>query len=82
MHISVGVLSTGMLHKWIIAVWDVDIRELSSVACSVHLFFTYVTVAISAWSLALISIERTISVCIPFRYITENSNTQSLKELI
>ncbi|KAK2147398.1 hypothetical protein LSH36_555g03019 [Paralvinella palmiformis] len=64
---DIGVVSTGMFRLWIQKVADYDLRLASRIACKMHVFFTYVTVNMSAWSLTVISLERTISVCNPLR---------------
>ena len=62
-----GVVSTGLLRQWIIALTRYDIRMASTSSCRVHNFLTYLTVSVSSWSLAIIAIERTICVCNPLR---------------
>jgi hypothetical protein len=65
---DIGVVSTSAAHIWIIGVLHYDIRICSVWICKCHTFMTYLTVHISAWTLALVAVERAVCVCMPFRY--------------
>ena len=58
-------LALGGIHAWIIGTFDFDLRRLSINVSRVHTYFTYLTVHLSAWTLALITLERLVAVTRP-----------------
>ncbi|XP_074657222.1 kappa-type opioid receptor-like [Tubulanus polymorphus] len=63
-------LCTGFIRRLILwlNVWQVDIRIQSHpILCKLHIYLTYVSSMLSAWSLVVISIERCISVAFPMK---------------
>ena len=64
------VLYTGALRQWLIVMFSLDVREMSTASCKIQSFCTYYSVHLSAWTLVLITIERLLSVIIPTRFNT------------
>ena len=60
-------LNVGALHKWLGSVVDFEIRTISDPGCRIHVFLTYLSVHVSAWTLVLVTMERVISVMMPLR---------------
>ena len=60
-------LGVGALHAWILALFNIDLRLFTVQGCRVHVYFTYLTVHLSAWTLSLITLERLIAVTRPLQ---------------
>lgn len=60
-------LFTGPLRRWIIAVWNKDIRHISEIGCKFSVYFTYSSIQFSSWILVAVTVERLISVVWPHR---------------
>ena len=58
-------LGVGLLHLWLCELASWDIRKMSDVSCRLHVFFTYLSVHVSAWTLVLLTAERLICVTKP-----------------
>ncbi len=70
------VLVSGLLRQWLNVVVHVDMRNLSSLGCKVHIFLVYWSLQFSSWILALVTIERFLSITFPHpskRYVTKRS---------
>ena len=65
---DIGVVSTSAAHIWIKSLLGYDVRVHSLASCKLHMYFTYLTVNVSAWTLALVAVERVVCVSRPFRY--------------
>lgn len=61
------VLYTGLLRRWLLHLYDVDIRVLSDVGCRIHVFCVYASLHFSAWVLVLVTLSRFLSVCFPLK---------------
>ena len=59
--------AVGGIHAWILETLDYDLRQLSINFCRVHTYLTYLTVHLSAWTLALITLERVVAVTRPLQ---------------
>lgn len=66
------VLCVGLSRRWILEVFDVDVRLLSNIGCKVNLFVVYFSMHISSWTLVCLTAERFLKVKFPFHYITSN----------
>ena len=64
---DVGVVSTSAGYIWINGITGYDIRLISLFSCKCHVFFTYISVHVSAWTLALLTIVRTVCVTKPMK---------------
>ena len=62
-----ATLNTGLMHWWIVYQFGVEIRGLSSFGCKVHVMLTYFFGDLSSWTLIMLTVERTVSVCLPLR---------------
>ena len=62
-----GNLNTGLLRLWINNRFSVDMRALTTAGCKAHFFATYLFGCMCGWSLALLTLERTVSVLYPLR---------------
>ena len=62
-----GNLNTGLLRHWINYRFSVDVRALTTAGCKAHFFATYLFGCMCGWSLALLTLERTVSVLYPLR---------------
>ncbi|KAH3776022.1 hypothetical protein DPMN_177433 [Dreissena polymorpha] len=60
-------LYTGLLRYWIHSAFKVDDRNLSNAACTVHAFFVYLLLDFTVWVLVAVTVDRCISVSLPFR---------------
>ena len=58
-------LGVGLLHLWLCELVSWDVRKMSDVTCRLHVFFTYLSVHVSAWTLVLLTAERLICVTVP-----------------
>ena len=58
-------LAVGLLHLWLCELASWDIRKMSDVSCRLHVFFTYLSVHVSAWTLVLLTAERLICALCP-----------------
>ena len=64
---DIGVVCTSAGHIWVTSLADFDVRLYSPMGCAWHIFFTYLFIHMSAWSLTLITMERVVCVYKPFR---------------
>ena len=64
---DVGVVNTSAGYIWIKGFTGYDIRLISPFSCKCHTFFTYISVHVSAWTLALLTIVRTVCVTKPLK---------------
>ena len=58
-------LNVGLLRLWVKWRFNIKIRLLNTAACKLHLYATYVFSGSCAWSLVLLTVERSISVMFP-----------------
>ncbi|CAH1794123.1 unnamed protein product [Owenia fusiformis] len=61
------VLWTGLLRYWIRSLISVDVRNISSAGCKVHMFLVYTLTHLSSWFLVMVAIERLIAVYFPHK---------------
>ena len=59
------VLYTGLLRRWISAVFDLDIRHLHPAVCKIHMWLVYSSLDYSAWILIAVTFERVVLVWFP-----------------
>ncbi len=66
---DMGVLSTGLLRHCIRGLtWNqLAIRNLCHWCCKKHVYFTYVFLELSPWTLCLVTLERTIAIIFPLK---------------
>ena len=64
---DIGLVCTSAAQFWVVGLANVDVRLYSPMGCAWHVFFTYLFVHLSAWSLTLITMERAVCVHKPFR---------------
>ena len=62
-----GVLNTGLLRRWLLIQFNVDIRLLTAFGCKIHVLLTYYLHQLSSWTLILLTTERAISVWFPLK---------------
>lgn len=55
------------LRRWIVNVWDEDVRHMSELVCKFSVYLTYSSSQLSSWILVAVTIERLISVVWPHR---------------
>ena len=67
---DIGVVSISAAHIWIESLTGYNVRLYSSMGCKWHVLFTYMFGQLSAWSLALLSIERVVCVNNPLHVDT------------
>lgn len=60
-------LYTGLLRYWIRATVDTDIRNLSAISCKIHTFLVYLSLDFTVWVLVSVTVDRCLSVSMPFR---------------
>ncbi|KAH3814503.1 hypothetical protein DPMN_143005 [Dreissena polymorpha] len=60
-------LYTGLLRYWIHSAFKIDVRNLSNGACKVHTFLVYLWLDFTVWVLVSVTVDRCISVSLPFR---------------
>lgn len=68
--LSIGdilVLYTGLLRNWLRFAFDTDLRDFSNFGCKLHVFLVYFCLDFSTWILVAVTIDRCISVCLPFQ---------------
>ena len=65
--VDTGMLNTGLLRNFIIECSEVDIRTFSVFSCRFHHFLTYFFSHASPMTIALMTVERVLSVWMPFR---------------
>ncbi|VDI46089.1 Hypothetical predicted protein [Mytilus galloprovincialis] len=64
---DLSVLYTGLLRQWLRHAFDIDLRSFSNFGCKLHVFLVYFTLDFSTWILVAVTIDRCISVCLPFK---------------
>ena len=64
---DVGVLNCDLLRNWLIGVYNIDIKGFNEFGCKVHTFGSYFFNHVASWSLILLTLERTPSVCSPLK---------------
>ncbi|XP_064639029.1 FMRFamide receptor-like [Lineus longissimus] len=62
-----AVLWTGLLRQWVKSLFELDLRCLMPVSCPVHTFSTYLFLHFASWLVALLTLERWISVTFPLK---------------
>ena len=67
------VLNTGLLRYWLLYSFGYGIRISSSFSCKFHTIMVYLSLDYSSWIVALLSIDRCVCVCLPFRASRINS---------
>ena len=65
--VDTAVLYTGLSRQWVLAVFNTDLRFLTSGLCKLHLFLMYFLVQLEAWILVCVSIERLVAVWLPLK---------------
>ena len=63
---DIGSATTTTLHFWIWYHQGIEITSISPIGCRVYTFCMFLSLHVSAWSLTLITIVRTMAVCKPF----------------
>ena len=61
------VLYNGLLHLYLDYVFDFNWRLQSSLACKLHMFFSYVLLQYDAWVLVAVTLERLCAVVLPHK---------------
>lgn len=61
------VLYTGLLRYWVKYVFDYDLRAVTTASCRVHLFLVYFSLDTAVWTMVVVTVDRAIFVCWPFR---------------
>lgn len=64
---DIFVLNTGLMDKWLRFAFGINIRNLTGFGCKIHFLLTYYLHQLSSWTLILLTVERSISVCAPLR---------------
>lgn len=64
------VLWTGLFRQWVLYMFQVDIRILSTTGCKIHVFLVYVGFQCSSWFLVAVTSERFLSVWFPYKVRT------------
>lgn len=62
-----GMLYTGLLRWWISYRYNIDVRGLSQASCKIHFFFTYMFRQLGPLFIAMLTVERAISVYFPLK---------------
>lgn len=73
------------LNKWMVCVFNFDLRVSHFIICKVHVFLTYCAYIVATWILVLITIERMICVIFPLKakiYITQNMIVVSIIAIV
>jgi hypothetical protein len=69
--ISLALFDTGALcaysRRWILLAFMIDVRTLTNASCPLHVYVTYVTSYCSSWTIALLTLERVVSVVHPLK---------------
>ncbi|XP_045159566.2 cysteinyl leukotriene receptor 2-like [Mercenaria mercenaria] len=55
------------LRRWIIVIWDKDVRYISELGCKFSVYLTYSSLQLSSWILVAVTVERFICVVWPHR---------------
>lgn len=58
-------LYTGLLRQWIRVITGIDVRTLSVASCKLHVFMVFWSSDLAGWLIALIAVDRFISVIFP-----------------
>jgi len=53
--VDIGVIYTGVLRLWVVAMFGVDFRLMSSTACKIHMHLTYLLRQVFLTSISLLS---------------------------
>ncbi|KAL8590287.1 hypothetical protein ACOMHN_006403 [Nucella lapillus] len=61
------LLYTGLLRNWVKYLAHLDVRDMHSAVCKIHIFLVYVTSMTSAWFLVMMTTQRAISVVWPHK---------------
>ncbi|XP_041351141.1 uncharacterized protein LOC121370071 [Gigantopelta aegis] len=64
---DIFVLNTGLLRYWVNHVFGYDMRLSSSFSCKFHTLMVYLSLDYSTWVVVMLTLDRCISVCLPFR---------------
>lgn len=59
------VLYFGLFRRWLMYIFEVDIRLFHPALCKTHTWLVYSVILMSAWLLAVMTMERAISVWLP-----------------
>ena len=65
--VDMSSLAVGGIHAWVFGTFRFDLRQLSINFGRLHVYLTYLTVHLSAWTLALITLERVVAVTRPLQ---------------
>ena len=60
-------LYTGLLRYWIRTLNGVDIRTFSDAGCKIHTFLVYLSLDLTVWILVAVTLDRWLSVSLPFK---------------
>ena len=63
------VLCVGLIRKWIIEMFDTDVRTLSNIGCKINLFMIYFFMHLSSWTLVCVTTERFVQVRYPLQFV-------------
>lgn len=55
------------LRRWVLAMWQEDVRHTGELGCKVSIYLTYTSIQFSSWILVAVTVERLISVVWPHR---------------
>lgn len=61
------VLHIGLLRRWLIHLFDFDVRQISEATCKIHTLLVYTFLDFSAWILIAVTLERIIVVWYPYK---------------
>ena len=61
------VLWTGLLRRWLIYLFAIDLRDFTQFGCKFHYFIVYVSFQCSSWFLVGVTMDRFISVLLPHK---------------
>ena len=80
---DLSIIYSSLLRIWILFIsgFAVDLRAFNIHVCRLHMFITHLSVELSPMTLALMTIERAISVCAPLRAREWCSRGNTIKAL-
>lgn len=64
------VLCAGLIRKWILEIFETDVRTLSNIGCKINLFMVYFSMHLSSWTLVCVTAERFVKVRYPLQFVS------------
>ncbi|XP_052076968.1 lysophosphatidic acid receptor 6-like [Mytilus californianus] len=64
------VLCVGLTRKWIIEMFETDVRTLTDIGCKINLFMVYFSMHLSSWTLVCVTAERFVKVRFPLQFVS------------